>query len=46
MGKCINHPECDTSYLCMKHTIYLCDVSMKKDFSRVAKNVQRGEYGN
>ena len=25
MGKCINHPEKETSYLCMKHNIYLCD---------------------
>jgi len=25
MGYCINHPERETSYLCMKHNIYLCD---------------------
>ncbi len=25
MGKCVNHPERLTSYLCMKHNIYLCD---------------------
>ncbi len=25
MGTCINHPERETSYLCMKHNIYLCD---------------------
>ncbi|MBT5972016.1 2Fe-2S iron-sulfur cluster-binding protein, partial [Desulfobacula sp.] len=25
MGTCINHPEIQTSYLCMKHNIYLCD---------------------
>jgi hypothetical protein len=25
MGKCINHPDRETSYLCMKHNIYLCD---------------------
>ncbi|MBT4508933.1 2Fe-2S iron-sulfur cluster-binding protein, partial [Desulfobacula sp.] len=25
MGNCINHPEIQTSYLCMKHNIYLCD---------------------
>jgi len=25
MGKCVNHPERETSYKCMKHNIYLCD---------------------
>jgi hypothetical protein len=25
MGSCVNHPERQTSYLCMKHNIYLCD---------------------
>ncbi len=25
MGKCIHHPERETSYLCMKHQIYLCE---------------------
>jgi uncharacterized 2Fe-2S/4Fe-4S cluster protein (DUF4445 family) len=25
MGTCINHPERETSYLCMKHNIYLCE---------------------
>ncbi len=25
MGKCINHPDRETSYLCMKHNIYLCE---------------------
>lgn len=25
MGYCINHPEIETSYLCMKHNIYLCE---------------------
>ena len=24
MGYCINHPEIETHYLCMKHNIYLC----------------------
>lgn len=24
MGKCIHHPERETSYICMKHNIYLC----------------------
>ncbi|GBC61192.1 hypothetical protein DENIS_2152 [Desulfonema ishimotonii] len=25
MGKCLNHPERETSYLCMKHEIFLCE---------------------
>lgn len=25
MGKCVNHPEKDTNYQCMKHNIYLCE---------------------
>ncbi|MCP3871560.1 MAG: DUF4445 domain-containing protein [Desulfobacteraceae bacterium] len=25
MGKCTNHSDIETSYLCMKHNIYLCD---------------------
>jgi len=25
MGKCINHPDRETSYICMKHNIYLCE---------------------
>ncbi len=25
MGYCINHPDRETSYLCMKHQIYLCE---------------------
>jgi uncharacterized 2Fe-2S/4Fe-4S cluster protein (DUF4445 family) len=29
MGKCINHPETETSYKCMKHNIYLCDKCLK-----------------
>jgi hypothetical protein len=28
MGRCINHPERETSYLCMKHNIYLCDLCL------------------
>ncbi|NOX34578.1 MAG: hypothetical protein GXP56_12750 [Deltaproteobacteria bacterium] len=24
MGKCINHPDRETSYNCMKHNVYLC----------------------
>ena len=25
MGKCINHPEVETAYKCMKHNIYQCE---------------------
>ncbi|MGD9016663.1 MAG: hypothetical protein PVH30_04715 [Desulfobacterales bacterium] len=25
MGRCIHHPERDTSYQCMKYRIHLCD---------------------
>ncbi len=25
MGTCINHPDRETNYLCMKHQIYLCE---------------------
>lgn len=25
MGKCINHPDRETGYICMKHNIYLCE---------------------
>lgn len=25
MGKCINHPERETQYLCMKHQVFLCE---------------------
>jgi uncharacterized 2Fe-2S/4Fe-4S cluster protein (DUF4445 family) len=25
MGFCVNHPERETSYICMKHNIYLCE---------------------
>ena len=25
MGTCINHPERETPYICMKHQIYLCE---------------------
>jgi len=25
MGYCINHPDRETSYMCMKHNVYLCD---------------------
>lgn len=25
MGKCVNHPDRQTSYQCMKHNYYMCD---------------------
>lgn len=25
MGKCVNHPDRETSYHCMKHNVYQCD---------------------
>ncbi len=29
MGKCINHPDRETSYLCMKYNTYLCEECLK-----------------
>ncbi len=29
MGTCINHPDRETSYLCMKHNVYLCEECLK-----------------
>ena len=29
MGKCINHSDRETNYVCMKHNIYLCDECLK-----------------
>ncbi len=29
MGRCINHPDRETNYLCKKHNIYLCDECLK-----------------
>ncbi|MFO7665131.1 MAG: hypothetical protein R6V76_00750 [Desulfobacterales bacterium] len=29
MGKCVNHPDRETSYLCMKHNAYLCEECLK-----------------
>ncbi|MBW1697619.1 MAG: hypothetical protein JRH18_01010 [Deltaproteobacteria bacterium] len=29
MGKCSCHPEIETSYMCMKHTVYLCKECLK-----------------
>lgn len=25
MGKCTNHPDRETPYICMKHQVYLCE---------------------
>jgi len=25
MGTCVNHPDRETSYLCSKHNIYMCE---------------------
>ena len=25
MGRCIRHPDRETGYICMKHSIYLCE---------------------
>ena len=25
MGKCVNHPDKETSYICTKHDLYMCD---------------------
>jgi uncharacterized 2Fe-2S/4Fe-4S cluster protein (DUF4445 family) len=29
MGKCINHPDIETNFMCMKHNIYLCEDCLK-----------------
>lgn len=29
MGKCINHPERETPYICMKHQTYLCEECLR-----------------
>ncbi len=29
MGKCINHPDRETAYICLKHNIYLCEECLK-----------------
>ncbi|MFH2092314.1 MAG: ASKHA domain-containing protein [Pseudomonadota bacterium] len=29
MGKCINHPDRETSYICLKHNIYLCEACLE-----------------
>jgi hypothetical protein len=25
LGKCVNHPERETAYACMKHNLYMCE---------------------
>ena len=29
MGKCVNHPDRETSFLCSKHNIYMCEECLK-----------------
>ena len=29
MGKCVNHPNRETNFMCMKHNIYLCEECLK-----------------
>jgi len=29
MGKCINHHDRKTGYICMKHNIYFCDACLE-----------------
>lgn len=29
MGRCIKHPDRDTSYLCSKHQIYICESCLR-----------------
>jgi len=29
MGKCINHPDRETAYICLKHNFYLCEECLK-----------------
>ena len=29
MGRCVEHPDRETAYMCMKHQIYLCDECLK-----------------
>ncbi len=29
MGKCINHPERETSFLCSKYNIYMCEACIE-----------------
>lgn len=29
MGKCVNHPDRETNFMCMKHNKYLCEECLK-----------------
>ncbi len=29
MGRCVNHPDRETSYICSKHNIYMCEECLK-----------------
>ncbi len=29
MGRCIHHPDIETSYVCLKHNVYLCESCLK-----------------
>jgi hypothetical protein len=29
MGKCVNHPDRETSFLCSKYNIYMCEECLK-----------------
>ncbi len=29
MGKCVNHPDRDTSYICSKHNVYMCEECLR-----------------
>jgi len=29
MGKCVNHPDIETSFLCQKYNQYMCEKCMK-----------------
>lgn len=29
MGKCINHPDRETRYECMKYNVFMCDECLK-----------------
>lgn len=29
MGRCVNHPERETNYVCSKHGIYMCEECLR-----------------
>ena len=35
MGNCVNHPNHETQYICMKHQIYLCEECLKCRDSKI-----------